>query len=145
VALIKKGKFWYGETQKDIQEELGRYGQKNYPIQHFAEAVCRCGSHAFRLLLDDNVGAAVRTCVACGAEHPIGDSEVYLADAQLEECECPCGQSTFEITVGVALYEGSDDVRWIYIGCRCPGCGLTACYGDWKNEFEDYRILLSRV
>lgn len=145
MALIKKGKFWYGETQKDIQGELGRYSQKNYPIQHFAEAVCGCGSRGFRMLLDENVGAAVRKCVACRAEHPIGDSEEYLADAQLEECECPCGQSTFEITVGVALYEGSDDVRWIYIGCRCPGCGLTACYGDWKNEFEDYRILLSRV
>jgi hypothetical protein len=77
--------------------------------------------------------------------HPIGDSAEYLDDAQLEECECPCGHGSFEITAGVSLYKSSEDVRWFYLGCRCPVCGLIACYGDWKNEFEDYRKLLSRV
>lgn len=145
MALVKKGKHWHGDAQADIQSELIRYSEKNYPAQHFAEAVCTCGSHAFRLCVDDTEGAAVRACTICGAEHPIGDSEEYLADAELEECECPCGRRTFEITIGVALYDGSEYVRWIYIGCRCLECGLTACYGDWKNEFEDYRDLLRRI
>jgi hypothetical protein len=57
----------------------------------------------------------------------------------------PCGGEEFEITVGVSLYEGSEDVRSLYIGCRCPGCGLSAVYGDWKNEFNGYRDLLARV
>ena len=47
-----------------------------------------------------------------------------------------------EVTAGVLLYDDSEDVRWRYLGCRCPSCGLTACYGDWKNEFEGYRELL---
>ncbi len=44
----------------------------------------------------------------------------------------------------MSLYEGSEDVRWLYVGCRCPACGLTAVYGDWKNEFNGYRDLLPK-
>jgi hypothetical protein len=146
MALVKRGKHWYGDIQSDIRAELSRYSQRNgYLAHHFADAVCQCGSHSFRLRLDDAEGAAVRACTDCGNEHPIGDSPEYLADAELEECECPCGGGSFEITAGVSLYEGSEDVRWLYLGCRCPACGLTACYGDWKNEFEDYCKLLDRV
>jgi hypothetical protein len=63
----------------------------------------------------------------------------------LEECACPCGGDAFEIMVGVHLYGDSDDVKWLYLGCRYPACSLTASYGDWKNEFIDYRQLLARV
>ena len=146
MALVKRGKHWYGDVQADIQSELLRYSQRNgYPVHHFADAVCSCSGRTFRLRLDDTEGAAVRDCVSCGSEHPIGDSVEYLAEAELQECECPCGCDSFEITVGVSLYEDSEDVRWLYLGCRCPTCGLTACYGDWKNEFEGYRELLGRV
>ncbi len=146
MAIVKRGKHWYGDAQADIRTELLRYSQRNaYPAHHFADAVCTCNGRTFRLHLDDGVGAAVRRCVSCGSEHPIGDSAGYLADAALDDCECPCGCDIFEITVGVSLYEDSEDVRWLYLGCRCPACGLTACYGDWKNEFEDYRELLGRV
>jgi hypothetical protein len=146
MSLRRKGKNRYGDVQADIRDELVRYSTLNgYPATQFADAVCKCGSHLFRLLLDDNEGAAVRECASCGDSHPIGDSTEYLADASLEECECPCGVGKFEISVGVALYPDSMDVRWFYIGCRCPTCGLTACYGDWKNEFPDYQKLLERV
>lgn len=33
----------------------------------------------------------------------------------------------------------------LYVGCRCPACGLTGVYGDWKNEHEDHVALLARV
>jgi hypothetical protein len=146
MALVKRGKHWYGDEQADVPSELLRYSQRNgYPAEHFAHAVCQCGGRIFRLSLDDTEGAAVRVCISCGDEHPIGDSAEYLGDAQLEECECPCGHDSFEITAGVSLYECSQDVRWLYLGCRCPVCGLIACYGDWKNEFEGYPELLGRV
>lgn len=84
--------------------------------------------------------------MACESEaHPIGDSANYLDEAELEECACPCGMEAFEITAGVSLYTNSEDVRWLYLGCRCPACGLTAVYGDWKNEFDNYRKLLALV
>ena len=146
MSLRKKGKYYYGESQRDIEGELLRYSNLNeYPTTHYKKAFCHCGSKLFNLMIDDNEGAAVRNCVSCQQKHPIGDSSEYLDDAELEECECPCGSSAFEITVGVSLYQDSKDVKWFYIGCRCEDCGLTACYGDWKNEYTNFQDLLSRV
>lgn len=146
MALTKNGKFSYGESQADIRAEIADYANRNgYPAKHFADAACSCGHRSFKLLIDDTEGAAVRECSSCKERHPIGDSADYLADASLEECECPCGSEDFEMTVGVALYDDSEDMRWIYIGCRCPACGLTACYGDWKNEFEGFQKLLANI
>jgi hypothetical protein len=146
MVLKKQEEQWYGDNQEDICPELLRYSRENsYLVQHFADAVCQCGGRLFNVLLDDNEGAATRTCVACDHQHPIGDSEEYLADAELDECTCLCGKDVFEVTVGVSLYDESEDVRWLYVGCRCPACGLTAVYGDWKNEFNGYQELLAQV
>ena len=146
MALVKRGKNWYGDNQADIPAELLRYSRLNgYTAEHFSDALCVCDGRTFRLRLDDAEGVAIRVCVVCGNEHPIGDSARYLAEAEPEECECPCGGDSFEIIAGVALHENSGDVRWFYLGCRCPSCGLVACYGDWKNEYEDYRVLLRQV
>jgi hypothetical protein len=146
MVLKKRGKYRYGDSQSDIREEMLRYSKLNdYVAHHFADAVCTCGSKVFGLWIDNDEGAAVRKCAACSSEHPIGDSDEYLEDAEIEECACPCGGEKFEITVGVSLYDDSEDVRWLYLGCRCPACGLTAMYGDWKNEFDGYQELLSRV
>ena len=146
MALVKRGKFRYGDSQADIREELIRYSRLNsYVAEHFSDAVCECGGRVFHLALDEVQGVAVRACVACKSQHPIGDSNEYFAEAELEECACPCGQMEFEITVGVALYQGSEDVKWLYLGCRCPKCGLTSAYGDWKNEYIGYKDLLALV
>lgn len=146
MALKKLGKHRYGENHADIREELRRYCEQNgYPAEHFADAIGACGAKIFRLSLDDTEGAAVRTCVACADAHPIGDSADYLENAEIGECACPCGDEDLELSVGVALYEESEDVRRIYVRCRCVKCGLTAVYGDWKNEFNCYKELLARV
>jgi hypothetical protein len=146
MALVKRGRHRYGDAQADIRAELIRYsGRNGYPARRFADAVCTCRCRTFHLRLDETEGVAVRVCVSCGGEHPVGDSAEYLAEAELQGCECPCGGDSFEVTAGVSLYEDSEDVRWLYLGCRCPSCGLTACYGDWKDEFEGYRELLARV
>jgi hypothetical protein len=146
MVLQKRGNGWYGEGQADIHEEIARYASLNgYQADHFADAVCGCGSRQFGLSLDDNAGAAVRRCAECKMLHPIGDSSEYIDEAKLEDCACPCGQEALEISAGVSLYDGSRDVRWLYLGCRCPQCGLTAVYGDWKNECEDYQTLLTKV
>lgn len=144
--LTKKGTSYYGESQADLRDEITRYSKLNgHPAQHFADAICMCGGRKFRLSLDENEGAAVRRCVSCSAEHPIGDSEEYLEDAELEDCGCPCGNDDLEITAGVALYDESNDIRWLNVGCRCPECSLMAVYGDWKNEFLGFQTLLNQV
>ena len=146
MALRKKGKYYYGDSQLDIQDELLRYSKLNeYPTVHYADAVCVCGNNRFNLSLDDEEGAAVRKCIVCKTEHPIGDSNDFLEDAELETRECICRSNVFEITVGVSLYENSKDVKWLYVGCRCVNCELTGCYGDWKNEYNGFQELLNRV
>lgn len=147
MALQKRGQWWYGDSQADIRDEILRYSEEvGYAAEHFADATCTCGGTVFWLLLDDTAGVASRICVACESEaHPIGDSAEYMEEADEDECACPCGGEEFEITVGVSLYDDSEDVRWLYLGCRCPACGLTAVYGDWKNEYIGYRELLKRV
>ena len=146
MVLKKKGEYLYGENHEDLRQEISRYSKQNgYEAEHFGDSQCSCKGTRFSLLLDDNEGAAVRICVSCKEEHPIGDSDEYLEDADLEECACPCGNENFEISVGVSLYRGSEDVRWLYLGCRCAKCGLSAVYGDWKNEYDNYANLLSRI
>ncbi len=146
MTLRKRGGYTYGSRRADVRVEVTRYAKRNtYAAHRFAEAECECGGKAFRLALDDTAGAAVRTCAACAKVHPIGDSDEYLEEAELDECECPCGKDIFEITVGVSLYRGSEDVRWMYVGCRCVECKLVAVYGDWKNEYEGARELLAKI
>ena len=146
MSLRKRGKYWYGDEQLDIRGELRRYsGLNGYPAEHFAEVECACAARVFTLALDEDAGVAVRTCVDCAKSVTMCDGEDYLEDAELEERSCVCGRDQFELTVGVSLYEDSQDVRWIYVGARCPACGLTGCYGDWKNEYPDFQALLSRA
>ena len=75
----------------------------------------------------------------------MADGAEYMADATPKECSCPCGADIFELTRGVALYPNSNDVRWLYVGARCPACSLAACYGDWKLEGEDASPQLTRI
>lgn len=146
MTLTKRGRYIYSDDPSDIPGEIIRYSRKNgYPATQFAGCICHCGGTQFRLALDDDQGVAVRTCIGCSSQHPIGDSEEYLEEAELGECACPCEAEVFEIAIGVSLYDDTDDVRWLYVGCRCLDCGLTAVYGDWKNEFVGYRELLARV
>lgn len=146
MALTQRRGVTYAESQADIRAEIVRYSKLNgYPADHLAEAVCTCGAAVFTLQLDDAAGVAVRRCASCRQEHPMGDSADFLAEADLQECACPCGGERFEITAGVSLYAASEDIRWLYIGCRCPACGITGVYGDWKNECEGFRDFLARV
>ncbi len=139
----------YADHQRDIRAELVHYadhGEGSYLPTKFADVVCRCGRREFFLELDPDQTAAVRTCATCGDRHVICDGADYLDD--VDDCDdqvCLCGLEIFEITIGVHLYRGSKDVKWLYIGCRCPACGLAGNYGDWKNEFEDYKVLLKQA
>lgn len=146
MALTKRGEWWYGDSQADIRDELARFGDVNeYLPTHFADAKCKCGFATFKLLVDEDEGVAIRICTACGSEHAMGDSDEYLEEANPEETACVCGGEVFEITVGVSLYDESEDVRWLYVGCRCPTCGLTGCFGDWKNEYIGYQEFLAKI
>jgi hypothetical protein len=136
----------FGDSQADIREEILIISELTGPTAgHYADARCRCGAGLFKLWLDDEAKTALRTCRDCGLEHPIGNSAQPLEKADINECECDCGSQVFEITVGVALVEGTEDVTWVYVGCRCPKCESIGCYGDWEVDFKDFRKFLSMV
>jgi hypothetical protein len=148
MALKKQGKYWYGDDHTDVRAELESYSRQNaYPIDNYVDVKCKCGKDRFYLLTDEDAGVAVRQCVNCGDEHLMGDSADYSDEAEVGQHECICEKDKFEIVAGIHRYRNddnslSDDVRWLYIGCRCPSCGLVGCYADWKNEFNDYAKLL---
>jgi hypothetical protein len=142
----RKGKYWYGSELADARVEIGEYSEHNgYPATRFAESVCACGGRVFGLESDEVEGVARRTCVACGVGHLIGDGEEYVDSAELEAHECVCLSQAFELLSGVALYAGSNDVRWFYIGCRCARCQLIGVFADWKCEAGDADAFLRNV
>ncbi len=146
MSLRKRGKYWYGDVQADIRGELVRYGKEDDEVPtQFQDVKCVCGSSTFKLRIDGDEGAAVRKCTSCGAEHSVCDTDDVVSSANLEPATCVCGKDAFEITVGVSLQEESKDVRWLYVGCRCPACGMLGNYGDWPSESGDFRSVLARA
>jgi hypothetical protein len=138
MALRKKGKYWYGDTLDDVRTEMLRFSKLNgYVAERFAESVCTCGVRVFRLETDDEAGAARRTCTGCGNTHLMGDSAEYADEADLDFHSCVCEAEAFELLSGVALYDDSQDVRWVYLGCRCVACGLVGVFAHWKCEAGD--------
>ncbi|WZB61056.1 hypothetical protein WJ968_03275 [Achromobacter xylosoxidans] len=146
MTLKKKGKFWYGTTQEDLQTEMRRYSVDNvYEATRYAASACACGGKTFTLDTDEDAGVALRTCTACGNEHYMGDSASYADEAEPARHPCVCDGETFELLSGVALYEDSNDVRWYYIGCRCAQCDLVGVFADWKCEAGDADAFLAAV
>ena len=147
MTLRRKRGHSFGEDHADIHAEIRDHSIVNsYPAEHFANAVCaNCRHDVFRVVLDDAAGCAARICASCKSQHYIGDSAEYADEADLGECACPCTEELFQVAVGLHLYRESHDVKWLYLGLRCVACGLTAVYGDWKNEYEGYTKLLALV
>lgn len=125
---------------------INDYSLRNgYPAERFASPRCKCGGEIFAIAVDDQVGAAVRTCHACGDRHAVGDSAEYLDGAELETCSCPCGSETFEYIAAAALYSDKQAIRWIYIGLLCSSCKSGAVYADWKNEDNSIEAWIARA
>lgn len=145
MAIDMSGEFWTGENADDLAEYLRRFSADGYPADVVVRAACAaCGSLRFRVALDDEEGAATRTCSDCSSVTAMLDSDEYLDDADLSDAECPCGGDTFDVTVGFAMRENAE-VRWIYVGLRCLTDGVLGCYADWKIDYEPSRHLLEQV
>jgi len=150
MTISKKENESYATCQADIRLELNNYAKSHgSEIHHFKDVECKCGGHLFHLHIDDDECVAIRICTACKDEHVMLDGEEYLEDAEFYQAVCTCESKPFELTVGVKLYADgdalSDDVNWLYIGCRCPSCNLVGCYADWKNEFSGYEKLCNNA
>jgi hypothetical protein len=122
MVITKRGKRYYGDTRSDIRQELARYAELNgYPAHHFAGAACACGAHQFLLALDEHEGAAVRTRAGCAKTQPTGNSAESMQGTSLEECGCPCGSTTFDLTVAVSCT--TRVTRTLFFGPPIPTTG----------------------
>ena len=151
MAIRTEGEYSYGDEQADIHDELKSYAVNiGYPLDNVGDCACECGGRLFELLVDETQGVGARICAECGSEHVMADGGHYVDDAELVGCRCLCDADRFELSAGVSRYRDeadnpTDDVRWFYIGCRCPACGLLGCYADWKNEFNGYESLMANI
>jgi hypothetical protein len=129
----------------ELERAVAEYSLKNgYPATRYAAVRCgACGGREHRLWLDEQAGVAVAGCAACGDVRALADGAEYMDEAALDDCVCTCDTPVFELVLGVSLYSDSQAVRWLYVGARCVACGLAGCYGDWKNEHDDWRLLLA--
>ena len=75
----------------------------------------------------------------------MGDSADHIEEAVPEAHECVCENEVFELMSGVSVYEGTHDVRWYYIACRCVECNLVGVFADWKCEAGDAAAFLAKV
>ena len=143
MTISKSESGWFGTSPNDIDEYLRAFAAGGYPVQavaHSACAACRVDA-GFTVSLDDDQGAAVRTCLACNTVQPMLDSGEFLADAELEDAACPSGHEEFDVAVGYA-FRLDGEVRWISVGLRCRNDGQLGVYTDWKIDYSPSRHLL---
>lgn len=147
MALRESGRYWYGESFDDLAEYIRLFdaaGERN-GVEKVAESVCAiCGGGRFRVFLDDDGACVQRVCTSCGKEAFIADSAEHLDEADLGECECPCGGDEFAAAVGFSLTEDGE-VRWISVGLRCLADGLAGVYAEWSVDYEPSRHLLEQA
>lgn len=145
MAIDKGRDSWTGTTAGDIDEYLMAFSAGGYPVQQAVHAHCECGGEVFRVRVDDEEGCAELACVQCGRTMLILDSQDYVDDADLQAAACPCGNESFNVAVGFSFLDGSEDVRWVYLGLRCAQDGVLGCYTDWKIDYSPSQQLLDRV
>jgi hypothetical protein len=145
MSIDKSAKWWIGTDSNDIKEYLQAYAADGYKVSEFRLGKCSCGSDVFTLLADDDEGCARRTCVSCGQEEFICDSEEFWADASPEEWKCvECGSDRANVGVGFSLYEDGE-IRWLYVGERCSNCGVLGCFAGWKVAYSPSKQLLDQA
>jgi len=145
MSIDTSSKWWTGTEPEDIEGYLREYADRGHEVAAFRLARCACGSVEFALEADDNEGAARRTCVRCGTTHFICDSEEPWEDAEPESWACvECKSDRANVGCWFSLRDGGD-VRWIYVGVRCAGCGILGCFADWKIDYGPSGHLLDQV
>ena len=134
-----------GSDPSDIDEYLVAYGADNAPVSAFRLSRCVCSSLTFFLDADDNEGCAKRTCTECSREHLICDSAEYWDEASPERWRCiECGSERANVGVAFSLYDNGE-VRWLYVGERCAGCGVLGCLAGWKVAYSPSAQLLAEA
>ena len=137
MPIDTSGKWWKGSTPEDVGEYLQALSAESYAISDFRVARCPCGGDSFRFEVERDEGIAKRTCVACETEHFLCDSaENFEPGMRLKKFKCVCKAVEANLGAGFSPYEGSSEIRWLWVGHRCVACGVLGSMVDWRIGFE---------
>ena len=146
MSIDTSGKWWKGSTPEDIGEYLHALSSSSYPTSEFRLSRCRCGETIFHLEVEQDEGVAKRSCAKCRAEYLICDSaENYEPGMKLRKFKCVCKAALANVGVSFALYEGSEAIRWLWVGHRCVSCGVLGSMAEWKVGYEPSSHLLNEA
>lgn len=139
MAPTQIGEHWVGESHDDLQMVLQLFSEEgDKPVDRFNDVVCECGHDSFRVSIDEEAKCAVRTCIECDESHFITQNEKSLEVAELNQCDCFCGEQAFQFSAAMTLLSNRHHIDWLYLGLRCTACGVMGCYADWQCEPEEY-------
>jgi RNase P subunit RPR2 len=134
--MSNSSKFRHGENAEDISKYLIEFTEHRANETKIVKCK-KCTADSFTFEFDEAEGAIEVTCDKCGEKWLLLDSDEFwedcedIAQAQCPECECE------NFNVGVAFERRDDgDVKWVYVGARCTGCGLIGLFVDWKIDYS---------
>ena len=117
-----------------LKDEVASYADENgYPVSRFEPVRCACGQEELLLFSDDDEGGAFAECPSCRTQTDIMNSRDYAQDPVQNVCNCD--HERLLLGVGTAVHDdGTDDIRWVYVGGLCKNCGLAGVYTDWHER-----------
>lgn len=153
MVLRRKGDYWYGDGPTDVWDYFVRWTRDTVePVNHWKQAVCKCGHTGFEVDYDPEAGYLLRRCTVCGAEHEMfrkrarrkGAGPGVRTDPDL--IHCVCGRYEFEVLGMTAPFQSdANSARWFYLGLRCVHCGCLGCYADWTPRYRDHQAWLAML
>lgn len=127
--------FWTGDSPDDIAEWLVAYTQ--IPGLDVKPVVCKkCGENIFTIRVNPSEGAMQVTCTNCNTKKRLLDSNEIWTECSPRSVRCRiCKERTNNVQVGFHRRDNGD-VKWVYIGNRCTGCGTLGSYADWSIDYS---------
>ena len=132
--IDRSQEFWTGNSVDDIREYLCEYSeQEEIEVKNVECQICK--GDVFTIKVDQDEGAMQVTCVNCKAKKLLLDSSEIWEECNPKTGRCPiCKGKSYNVGVGF-LRRSTGDVKHVFIGNRCVGCGVLGSYADWSINY----------
>ena len=129
-----KEEYWTGSSADDIHEYLCEYSeQEDIEVKSVECQICK--SDVFTLKVDQDEGAIEVTCINCKTKKLLLDSSEIWKECTPKTGKCPiCKGKSYNVGVGF-LRRSTGDVKHVFIGNRCVGCGVLGSYVDQSINY----------
>lgn len=133
--IDRTARYWTGDSPDDIAEWLAAYTE--IPNLDVKPVICnQCGGNTFTIRVDPDEGVMQVTCTSCNTKKRLLDSDEIWKDCSPRSVRCRiCKERTNNVQVAFHRRDNGD-VKWVYIGNRCTGCGTLGSYTDWSIDYS---------